>query len=165
MAMANMYNYKKPANYHQIKQTMKPVEQVVSAPMQIKSGGDTYLEQKILTARPEELTLMLYDGILKFLKQAKIYLEQKNIEKTNNSLIRAQDIIDELLITLNMDYEVSQSLSELYIFMRARLVEANIKKNPAMINEVLDLATEMRDTWKEAIGLVKVTASTVIKAE
>ncbi len=161
MAMANMYNYKKPANYHSIKQTVKPVEPVAVMPKQPKNNGDTYLEQKILTARPEELTLMLYDGIMKFLKQAKLYIEQKDVEKTNNSLMRAEDIVDELLVTLNMDYEISQNLQSLYVFMRAQMVEANIKKDTNIIDEILELATVLRDTWKEAMGLARNPASPV----
>jgi len=106
-------------------------------------------------AKPEELTMMLYDGILKFLKQAKIYLDQKDIEKSSNALLRAEDIIVELNLTLNMDYEVSYSLRELYVFMNAQLVEANFKKDQAIIDKVLELATEMRDTWKEAMGLAR----------
>lgn len=155
MAMQNMYNYKKPANYHQQIKGIKnePIQAV--RPQAAKENGTGYLEQKILHAKPEELTLMLYDGILKFLKQAKLYIEQKDVEKTYNALVRAQDIIDELIITLNMDYDVSHNLRDLYIFMNARLVEANIKKDQAMIDDVLDLATDLRDTWKEAMGLAR----------
>ncbi len=162
MAMANMYNYKKPANYHSIKQAMKPAEPVTVAPKQPKSSGDAYLEQKVLSARPEELTLMLYDGILKFLGQAKLYIVQNNVEKSSNGLIRAEDIIDELLSTLNMDYEISNNLDALYVYMRARLVEANIKKDVAIIDEVLELATDLRDTWKEAIGLARNSATPTV---
>lgn len=158
MAMANIYNYKKPANYHTIKQAMKPVESVAVSPKQPKSSGDAYLEQKILTARPEELTLMLYDGILKFLRQAKLYIDQNEVEKTSTSLLRAQDIIDELLATLNMDYDVSQNLQSLYVYMRTRMVEANIQKDQSIIDEVLELSTDLRDTWKEAIGIARNTA-------
>lgn len=154
--MQNMYNYKKPANYHhQIKDVKKEPVQVIK-PQASKNNGDSYLEQRIMGAKPEELTLMLYDGILKFLKQAKLYMDQNCIEKTNNAILRAEDIIDELNITLNMDYEVSHNLRDLYVFMNTRLAEANIKKDQTIINEVLELATEMRDTWKEAMCLVKV---------
>lgn len=155
MAMQNMYNYKKPANYHQQIKDVKLEPVVVIRPQAPKSNGDGYLEQKVMGAKPEELTLMLYDGILKFLRQSKLYMEQKDVEKTSNALIRAQDIIDELNITLNMDYEVSQNLRQLYVFMNTQLVEANLKKDQRIIDGVLELATEMRDTWKEAMGLAK----------
>lgn len=155
MAMQNMYNYKKPSNYHhQIKNiTQEPVKIIRQTPP--KGQGDEYLEQRIMGAKPEELTLMLYDGILKFLKQAKLFIDQNNIEKTNNAILRAEDIIDELNVTLDMGYEVSHNLRELYVYMNTRLVEANLNKDYKIIDEVLELATEMRDTWKEAMGLAK----------
>jgi flagellar secretion chaperone FliS len=151
VAMQNMYNYKKPTNYYnQVKDVKKATEPAVR-PVQPKNNSDDYLEHKILMAKPEELTLMLFDGILRFIKQAKLFNEQKNIERCGNALVRAQDIIDELNATLNMDYEVSLGLRELYVFMRTRLVEANIKKDNAIMDEVLDLATDLRDTWREAM--------------
>lgn len=155
MAMQNIYNYKKPANYHQQVRDINREPVRVVKPQQPRNQGDNYLEQKIMGAKPEELTLMLYDGVLKFLNQAKLFIEQKSPEKTSNAILRAEDIITELNITLNMDYEVSQNLRELYVYMNARLVEANCNKDPHIIDEVLALATEMRDTWKEAIGLAK----------
>ncbi|RKD23703.1 flagellar export chaperone FliS [Caminicella sporogenes] len=108
-----------------------------------------------MTAPPEELTYMLYDGIVKFLKKAKIYMEQKDFEGINDSLKRAQDIITELNITLNMDYEISKNLRSLYDFMLRRLIDANIKKESSIVDEVLDLAVDLRDTWKEAVKLAK----------
>lgn len=160
MAMQNMYNYKKPSNYHQqIKDISHEPVRVIrqQAP---KTQGDTYLEQKIMGAKPEELTLMLYEGILKFLNQSKLFLDQNNIEKSNNAILRAEDIIHELNATLNMDYEVSHNLRALYVFMNTCLVEANLSKNTAIIDQVLDLATDMRDTWKEAMGLARSSEQT-----
>lgn len=157
MAMQNIYNYKKPANlYHQKKDLRAAEPIIVAQKQQPKNNGDDYLEQKIFAAKPEELTLMLYDGILRFLKQAKLYMEQKNYAKTHYALVRAQDIIDELNITLDMSYDMSQDLRDLYIYMRSRLVEANLKKNQEIVDEVLSLSTELRDTWKEAMGRSKI---------
>lgn len=110
-----------------------------------------YQEQSIKTASPGELTLMLYNGCIKFINQAKQFIEQKDIEKANNTIIRAQDIIQELLVTLNMDYEISKNLAALYDFMYRRLIDANISKDVEALDEVLDLVTELRDTWKEVI--------------
>ncbi len=155
MAMQNMYNYKKPANYHNQIKDLKNEPVAVVRQQTPKDTGNGYMEQKIMHAKPEELTLMLYDGIVKFLKQAKLFMEQRDIEKTSNALIRAQDIIDELNITLNMDYEVSQNLRSLYVFMNTQLAEANAKKDKGIIDGVLNLVTELRDTWKEAMGLAK----------
>ena len=110
-----------------------------------------YQEQSIKTASPGELTLMLYNGCIKFINQAKQFIEQKDIEKANNAIVRAQDIIQELLVTLNMDYEISKNLAALYDFMYRRLIDANISKDVEALDEVLDLVTELRDTWKEVI--------------
>lgn len=155
MAMQNMYNYKKPANYHHQVKNIKQEPVKVVRQQAPKSQGDEYLEQRIMGAKPEELTLMLYDGILKFLKQAKLYMDQSNIEKTSNAILRAEDIIDELNVTLNMDYDVSHNLRELYVFMNTQLVEANMNKDQGIVDDVLELATDLRDTWKEAIGLAR----------
>lgn len=110
-----------------------------------------------MTATPEELTLMLYNGAIKFVNIAKLSIEDKNIKKAHEALIRAQDIITELNATLNMDYEISKNLRSLYEFMLDQLVDANIKKEIEPLDEVLELLTELRDTWKEVIVKVKKT--------
>lgn len=110
-----------------------------------------------MTATPEELTLMLYNGAIKFVNIAKLSIENKNIKKAHEALIRAQDIIIELNATLNMDYEISKNLRSLYEFILDRLVDANIKKEIEPLDEVLELLTELRDTWKEVIVKVKKT--------
>lgn len=155
MAMANMYNYQKPKVMP--KQTMnissKPKINEIKRRESTKS--DNYLEQKIMSAKPEELTLMLYDGIVRFIKQAMLYNDQNNIGKTHNSILRAEAIIVELDSTLNMDYDVSENLELMYDYMKRRLIDANIEKNTNILEEVLGYAIELRDTWKQAIVLAK----------
>lgn len=158
MAMRNPYNYTMPKSALKLKTNLMKNETNDDQRTQTninrnKNKFDQYMEQKILTARPEDLTLMLYDGLIKFLKQANIFMEEKNIEKANNSIIRAQDIINELNITLNMDYEISGNLRSLYTYMNDRLVDANINKDKDSIDVVLGFAEELRDTWKSAINL------------
>lgn len=114
-----------------------------------------YKENNIKTASPQELTLMLYNGALKYVGQSKIFIEQNRIENANNSIIRVQDIIDELNATLDMQYEISHNLRSLYLYIGEKLVDANISKNPAALDEVKDMITELRDTWKEAMKIVK----------
>tara|TARA_B100000965_G_C19468594_1_gene703023 strand:- start:56 stop:454 length:399 start_codon:yes stop_codon:yes gene_type:complete len=114
-----------------------------------------YKNQSIMTAPPEELTLMLYEGALKFLKQAKIFMDSKDIEKTHNAIMRAKKIITELNVTLNMDYEISKNLRSLYSFMNERLSQANMKKDPSMIDEVIRLLEKLKDTWKQAMKIAK----------
>ncbi|MBN2794402.1 MAG: flagellar export chaperone FliS [Clostridia bacterium] len=117
--------------------------------------NDQYLEQKVMSAKPEELTLMLYEGIVKFIKQAMLYNDQKNVEKTHTALMRAQAIITELDVTLNEEYEVSQNLKQMYGYMNARLLDANLEKETAIMAEILVFAEDLRDTWKEAMVLAR----------
>ncbi|MDR5659796.1 flagellar export chaperone FliS [Serpentinicella sp. ANB-PHB4] len=123
--------------------------------MAMQNPYNQYKENKVKTAGPAELTLMLYDGAIKFINQGKLYIQQKNIIKSNEAIQRAQDIIHELNISLNMDYEMSQNLRALYTFVLDRLVDANIKKDEQALEEALNMVREMRDTWKEAMKLAK----------
>lgn len=119
------------------------------------NGYNQYKQNSINTATPEELTLMLYNGLVKFIMQAQTGIEEKNLEKANNSIIRSQDIIREFQVTLNMKYEVAHSLALIYDYMYRRLVEANIKKDRELLEEVLGFAKELRDTWAQAMKLAK----------
>ncbi len=96
---------------------------------------------------------MLYDGLVRFLKQGKLFLNggSDNYERVNNSLQRAQAIINELRSTLDMDIVISQSLDLLYEYMTRRTMEANINKDEEILDEVIGLSIELRDTWKEAM--------------
>lgn len=148
MAMPNMYAYSKPKAFV-IKNQRAQTEIKEVKKKEVKK--DPYLEQKILSAKPEELTLMLYEGIVKFVNQAILYNSQNKINNTNNSIQRAQAIIRELTITLDMSYEISNNLAVMYEYMERRLIEANISKDSEILNEVLGYAKELRDTWKQAM--------------
>ena len=114
------------------------------------------LQKQIESASKEELTLMLYEGGIKFLNQAIVALEKKDIVKANNLILRVEDIIREFQITLDHKYEeISKPLDQLYEYMHSRLVEGNLKKDVEIITEVLEMFREMRDTWKEAMKLAK----------
>lgn len=112
-----------------------------------------YKEQSVTTATPEELTLMLYNGCIKFINLAEVYIEEKDYAKTNLNIQKAQDIIQELNITLNMDYEISQNLRQLYTFVNEKLLDANIKKDKQALFDAKEIVSELRDTWKEAMAL------------
>lgn len=114
-----------------------------------------YKQNTVFTATPEELTLMLYDGAIKFMNIGKYNIENNNIAKSHEALMRAQDIIIELNSSLNMEYEVSTNLRDLYEFIMDKLIDANIHKQIEPIEESLEIVTEMRDTWKEAMLKVK----------
>lgn len=114
-----------------------------------------YKQNSINTSTPEELTLMLYNGAIKFAKIAKINMEEKNIQETSNNLVKSQDIINELNATLNMDYELSENLRHLYNFISDQLVEANIQKDAKILDEIIPIIEGMRGTWKEAMEVAK----------
>jgi len=114
------------------------------------------LQKQIESASKEELTLMLYEGGVKFLNQAIVALEKNDIVKANNLIIRTEDIVREFQLTLDHKYEdISKPLDQLYDYMHRRLVEGNLQKDVEILNEVLGMFREMRDTWKEAMKLAK----------
>ena len=117
----------------------------------VNSAAEAYKRQQIMTATPEALTLMLYNGCLKFIKEGVEYLAEKNYEASNISLQKAQNIISEFRITLNMDYEISHQLMPLYNYAYDRLVEGNMKSSPEIIREATDIMTELRDAWAQAM--------------
>ncbi|MBY0158794.1 flagellar export chaperone FliS [Cytobacillus oceanisediminis] len=119
--------------------------------MAVSNPYQSYQQNSVNTASPGELTLMLYNGCLKFIHQAKKAIMDKNIEAKNTNIQKAQNIIQELMVTLNMDVEVSQNMMSLYDYMNRRLMEANIKNDTGILDEVGGLVTEFRDTWKEVI--------------
>ncbi|MCL2617719.1 MAG: flagellar export chaperone FliS [Defluviitaleaceae bacterium] len=112
-------------------------------------------ENAIMTAPKEELTLMLYDGALKFINQAQIAMENKDPGKTHECLVRVQDIIREFQITLDRKHEVSQHFDIMYEYIFRRLVEANTKKDIEAVKECSELIRGMRDIWKEAMQVAR----------
>ena len=123
--------------------------------LQQTNAFNAYKQNSVTTASPGELTLMLYNGCLKFLGKARVAIDEKDIRARNYNLQRAQAIIAELMSTLNMDIEISKQMLPLYEYMNRRLVEANIKNDLAIIEEVEGLVTEFRDTWKEVIKITR----------
>lgn len=119
--------------------------------MAVSNPYQSYQQNSVNTASPGELTLMLYNGCLKFIHQAKKAVMDNNIEAKNTNIQKAQNIIQELMVTLNMALEVSQNMMSLYDYMNRRLMEANIKNDTGILDEVEGLVTEFRDTWKEVI--------------
>lgn len=121
--------------------------------MDLNNPYAKYKEQSISTATPEELTLMLYNGCIKFINLADIHMDDKNIEEVNNNLQKAQNIITELNITLNMDISISRNLRALYEYIYEKLVDANLHKSKDELSEAKELVVDLRDTWKEAMAL------------
>ncbi|WP_243237147.1 flagellar export chaperone FliS [Heliobacterium chlorum] len=114
-----------------------------------------YRNTTVQTAAPEKLLIMLYDGAIRFLQQAVKAIETKDFNDAHEKLLKAQNIVVELMVTLNMDYEISKQLKKLYDFFYQQLVQANIKKETKIILEVVDMLTVLRNTWDEAAKLSK----------
>lgn len=112
-----------------------------------------YNKNKILTASPAELTLMLYDGAIKFCNIAIIGCEQNDIQKAHTNIIKVQKIIEEFQITLNFKYEIANDFNNVYNYLIKRLREANVKKDKEILEEVSEHLHTMRDTWKEVMKL------------
>lgn len=110
-----------------------------------------YNNSKVLTASPAELTLMLYDGAIKFTNIAIMAIEKKDIEKAHNNIVKVEKIINEFRATLDSKYEVSKDFDRVYVYMLQRLLEGNIKKDPEILEEVNTHLRSMRDTWKQVM--------------
>ena len=121
--------------------------------MAINNPYATYQNNSVNTSTPGELTLMLYNGCLKFIHQAKKALEQGNIEEKNTATQKAQAIVSELMVTLDMSVPVSENMMLLYEFVNNRLIEGNIKNDIALYDEAAGIITEFRDTWKQVIQI------------
>jgi flagellar protein FliS len=117
----------------------------------VNNAAEAYKRQQIMTATPEALTLMLYNGCLKFMNEGKDAIEAKQWEQANTSLQKAQNIVSEFRITLNMDYEISKQLLPLYNYTYDRLVEGNLKSDGKMVQEAIDIIKELRDAWVQAM--------------
>ena len=114
-----------------------------------------YQQTQVKTASPEKLLIMLYDGAIQFLNKAKIAIQCKDIQESHNNIIAAQKILAEFMNTLDMKKggEVAQNLYNLYEYMHFRLVQANMKKDVVIIDEVLGFLKDLKTTWEEAIKI------------
>ena len=114
-----------------------------------KNPFNEYKKTQITTANQGKLIVMLYDGAIKFLNIAIENMDPRTYDVANTNIIKAQDIITELLLSLNMKEggEISQNLFNLYMYFKKALLEANIKKNADMVRSVLKLLKELRDAW------------------
>lgn len=119
--------------------------------MNANTSANAYKQQQIMTAPPEELTLMLYNGAIRFVSESVLALESGDLQKCHNKNMRAQDIVKEFMCTLDMQYEISQGWYQLYEYISYRLVQANLKKDKEMLLEAKGLLTELRDAWFQAM--------------
>ena len=124
--------------------------------MALPNGYAQYNNSKILTASPAELTLMLYDGAIKFANIAVMGMEQNDIQKAHNNIIRVQRIIEEFRNTLDRKYPVAEDFDRIYVYLLKRLYEANVKKDKEIMEAVLTHLRSMRDTWIQVMKANKV---------
>ena len=123
--------------------------------MLANQGYAAYANNKIMTASPAELTLMLYEGAIKFANLAIAGMETNDIEKAHTNIIKVERIIEEFQSTLDHKYPVAKDFDEVYNYLMMRLREANLKKDKEIMEEVLKHLRTMRDTWKEVMRLNK----------
>ena len=125
---------------------------------------DKYRSNTVFTATKEELTLMLYDGALKFCNQAVIALEEEDFAKAHGLILKVENIVREFQITLDMNYEISKQLNLIYDYLYTRLVAANMSKDVGILEEVRGHLRGLRDTWKEAMKLARQKNQTAVPA-
>jgi len=111
---------------------------------------NAYRENSIMTASPEQLVVMLYDGAGRFLRQAEGSMIDGSWLQASEKLSRAEAIIDELLATLDMDAgEVADRLQSIYVFCKTRLIEARIERDAVRVDQVARLLSELREAWSQ----------------
>lgn len=114
-------------------------------------AGNAYKTNEVMTASPKKLVIMLYEGAVKFLKLAKLSMSDGNIEKTHQSIVKAQNILTELMSTLNFEEggDIAKNLMALYEYMYQKTIRANVEKNPEHLDEVITFLEDLRDTWNQ----------------
>ncbi|OOC63750.1 flagellar export chaperone FliS [Paenibacillus ihbetae] len=120
-----------------------------------------YLKVQVETASPGELTLMLYQGMVKSLLVAKSQFANKQYEAMNESLHKVRSIISELMITLDMNYPIAKDLYRLYVFYSGHIANFMIKREEPMLDEVLEFARGLADTWKKALQSLNIKSGEV----
>ena len=121
--------------------------------MSMPNAYTQYNNNKVMTASPAELTLMLYEGAIKFCNVAEAAIDDNNVEKAHVNIVKAQRIIDYLRQTLDMKYAVAQDFENIYSYLSQRLIEANIRKDKEILEEVNGHLHSVRDTWKEVLRI------------
>ncbi len=118
-----------------------------------KQSYQAYQNNAVTTASGAQLTLMLYNGCVKFIQQGMQAMEENKYELKNTSIQKAQDIVQELMLTLDQDVEISQQMMPLYEYIHYQLQQGNMKNDPALLEEALEYVKEFRDVWKEVMKL------------
>ncbi|SEO71021.1 flagellar export chaperone FliS [Propionispora vibrioides] len=123
--------------------------------MNAANMANVYKQQQIMTASPEELTLMLYNGAIRFVTESIQAIGQKDMERAHKKNMRAQDIVKELMSSTDTQYDISHDWLRLEEYILYRLIQGNIQKDVVQLEEAKKLLTEFRDTWVEVIKQVR----------
>ena len=121
----------------------------------VSNAAKAYGARKVETASPAELTLMLYEGAIKFCNIAMGAIENKDYEKAHRNIQKARNIVVELQTTLNHDYKVAEEFDVIYDYIFRTLVQANMKKDTEILEEALNQLRDMRDVWKQVMRTAK----------
>ncbi|WP_411348137.1 flagellar export chaperone FliS [Paenibacillus sp. WLX2291] len=116
----------------------------------IKSPYQKYQQTQAQTASKPKLLIMLYDGVLRFIRAGIEGIEEKDHTKANTNLCKAQAIVHELVSSLNFDYPIANELLAVYEYCLRLLIDANVKKDIFPATEVLEHLSELREAWLEA---------------
>lgn len=119
------------------------------------NSANAYKNQQVLTASPAELTLLLYNGALKFANEAKKAMIEKDYEKANEKNIKVQKIISELSISLDMKYDFAADWARLYEFISYNLIQANIKRDEKSLDQAIEMIRDFRNMWIQIIKTPK----------
>lgn len=117
-----------------------------------KNPYAAYNNSKIQTATPAELTLLLYEGAIEFTNIAIVAMEKNDVQKAHDNIMKTEKIIEEFQATLDHKYPVAKDFEAVYSYLLKRLFDANIRKDPEILEEVLRHLRTMRDTWKEVMA-------------
>ncbi|GMB01216.1 flagellar export chaperone FliS [Pelosinus sp. IPA-1] len=119
------------------------------------NAANAYKRQQVMTAPSEELTLMLYNGAIRFVTESILAIEKKNPEKAHISNMRAQNIVREFMVTMDMKQEISKTWLQVDEYILHCLIQGNIKKNTAPLKEAKRLLLGFRDVWLQAMKQVR----------
>jgi flagellar protein FliS len=121
----------------------------------LKNPQEAYRKQNVLTASPVELIVMLYDGLRKNIILGERAIGKNDMERANGHLLKAQNIVSELMNCLDLSFEISEDLMKIYDFLFRGLVESNIKKSAERLPDYLEMVDDLRGAWIEVSAMQK----------
>lgn len=124
--------------------------------------ANVYKTQQVLTSSPQQLTLLLYNGALRFLNESILAMEQGDKQKSHNANLRVQAIVSEFVLTLDMNYEISITWAQLYDYVEYCLIQGNLKQDISLLHQAKEVLQELRDAW---VGAMKQTQLAPVAGE